>query len=107
MLAALKKFAHPVMVRLFPSFMGYHIQPKGQGYFNAKTIVNEAGKQGLSVTEYLETSNYGGVGKRRDEIISSLQNLNFLPVCKRIVEIGAGTGMYLEKFIDICHPEIL
>ena len=97
---------HNLMVRIFPSFMGYTIKPKGLGYFNAKAVVKQARHAGLSVTEYLENSNLGGVGKRRDEIINALQERKVLYPCKKIVEIGAGTGMYLEKFIEICKPDV-
>lgn len=106
MIPKIKRIVHGISVRIFPSYMGYIIRPKGEGYFDAKTIVKEAVQKGLSVPEYLETTNRGGVGKRRDEIISCLQDLNVLPIVNRIVEIGAGTGMYLEKFLEICKPAI-
>jgi ubiquinone/menaquinone biosynthesis C-methylase UbiE len=45
------------------------------------------------------------VGKRRDKIIAKLVETGVMTPCQRIVEIGAGTGMYLEKFIELCKPE--
>jgi len=104
MRAFVKKIVHSILVRTFPSKMGYNIKPKGEGYFHAGTIVQKANKKGLSVAEYLEKYNIGGVGKRRDEIILKLKDAGVMKQCEAIVEIGAGTGMYLEKFIAHCNP---
>lgn len=106
MSAKIKTLIHNLLIRLFPSYMGYHIKPKGPGYFSAKYVVKQATLKGISIAEYLETANLGGVGKRRDEIIYELEQLNVFHPCNRIVEIGAGTGMYLEKFLEKCKPEV-
>ncbi len=98
------KKSRSVLIRLFPLQMGYVIRPKGSGYFDAAEIVAKAEEEGLSVCEYLETNNIGGVGKRRDSVIDALAKAGVMHHHKTIVEIGTGTGMYLEKFIEICKP---
>ena len=104
MIAKIKNVAFNILIRIFPSKMGYAIKHKGLGYFNAKTIIKQAKEAGKPIPEFLETTNQGGVGKRRDEIIKKLIQLDAMPTCQRIIEIGAGTGMYLEKFIETCKP---
>lgn len=100
----LKQFAYNIAVRLFPSRMGYIIKPKGEGYFNAKTIVAQARDQGMGVVEYLEKENIGGVGKRRDLIVDQLRLFGVLDGSQTILEIGVGTGMYLQQFIKFARP---
>ncbi|HMG16669.1 MAG TPA: class I SAM-dependent methyltransferase [Saprospiraceae bacterium] len=84
---------------------GYEVQviPKGLSYFDPKIEVSAAKEKNMSLCEYLETFNKGGVGKRRDFIISKINY--FLPAkFEKILEIGAGTGMYLEKILEIYKP---
>lgn len=82
---------------------GYAMAPKGLGYFNADAIIKAAAKSGLSICEYLERNNVGGVGKRRDCIVQKLGEV--LPAeIQTLVEIGAGTGMYLEEIVRIHRP---
>ena len=52
---------------------GYTIENKGRAYLNPDQIVREARNRDLSVCEYLERFNIAGIGRRRDAIISSLQ----------------------------------
>ena len=84
--------------------MGYAIKPKGEGYLDAQSILKAASKENIPVTEYLEKNNIGGVGRTRDDVINVLQHKNVFSDCEKILEIGAGTGMYLEKFIELCTP---
>lgn len=96
------KYLRTLASRLFRriiSWRGYALVPKGLGYFCAEDVVPKARRANLSVCEYLEQANLNGVGKRRDLIISALKS--YLPAeLPRIVEIGPGTGMYLEKIIE-------
>lgn len=92
------------IARSFLQRLGYDIKPKGEGYFDANYIVRQAKKHSLSVAEYLEKFDVGRVGKRRDEVVSKLASAGVFGHCNAIVEIGAGTGMYMEKFIELCHP---
>ncbi len=82
---------------------GYKIENKGLGYLDPIKVVEEARSRNLTLCEYLERFNIGGVGQRRDAIISTLQQ--YLPKqLDTVLEIGAGTGMYLEKVIDLYSP---
>jgi phospholipid N-methyltransferase len=82
---------------------GYSFQQKGLGYFDAKKVIKEARKRNLSVCEYLESNNVSGVGKRRDQIIETL--FGILPnQLTNVLEVGTGTGMYMEKIIEHYRP---
>lgn len=82
---------------------GYRLEKTGLDYLNPSVVVNEAKNNNLSLCEYLESTNKGGVGVRRDEIIKNIVDTIHLKK-PNIVEIGAGTGMYLEKFISNFNP---
>lgn len=89
----------------FANAMGYNLVPKGLGYFSAKDVVPKAQAAGKSLCAYLEDENIGGVGRRRDFIIQELQQKGVFHNKRRVIEIGAGTGMYLEKTIELAKPE--
>jgi SAM-dependent methyltransferase len=91
--------------RYFAGKLGYVVQPKGLGYFKAEEIISKAKEAGQSICSYLENNNIGGVGKRRDEIISTLKAKNVFDNVSSVLEIGAGTGMYLEKTVEIAAPQ--
>jgi SAM-dependent methyltransferase len=85
------------------NIFGYKAVPKGLGYLSAREVVTKARQKNLSLCEYLEENNVGGVGKRRDLIINALQQ--YLPLrLTNVLEIGAGTGMYLERIVELCSP---
>ncbi|MBS1627466.1 MAG: CDP-glycerol glycerophosphotransferase family protein [Bacteroidetes bacterium] len=70
-------------------------------YIDATVTENEAKKLKLSICEYLESKNTDTrkIG-RRDRIIE--QMLKYFPNNKiSILEIGTGTGMYLEKLLHL------
>jgi phospholipid N-methyltransferase len=82
------------------------IQEPGLGYIDSSYTVHQAKIRNLSICEYLE-SREPDIKKRgrRDCIVNKmLSNLVFdsAPV---ICEIGAGTGMYLERLIRLCIPK--
>jgi phospholipid N-methyltransferase len=58
----------------------------------------------MSVGQYIEDHNVGGIGRRRIEIVSTIQNLGICGHGKTFLEIGAGTGMFLEQILDSCKP---
>lgn len=82
---------------------GFRLQPTGLGYFNPSDVVPEAKEMNLSLCEYLEKTNKGGVGVRRDFIVEEIFNTVHLQA-PNILEIGAGTGMYVEKFLSNYNP---
>jgi SAM-dependent methyltransferase len=87
------------------NLFGYRLANTGYGYLDAATTVKAAREAGLSVCEYLETrdSDPRKLG-RRDRIIDRMKQWNVFRN-DRICEIGAGTGMYLEKTIAVARPE--
>lgn len=86
---------------------GYTIQKTGGGYINASQTVAEAKKHRISVCEYLE-SNEADPRKRgrRDRIIDELQVTGVLQQHYQVCEIGAGTGQYLQRIIELAHPTV-
>jgi SAM-dependent methyltransferase len=83
---------------------GYKLETKGLEYLDPVTTVRAARDRNLDVCEYLEGFNIAGVGRRRDAIIAALRPS--LPQhLDAVLEIGAGTGMFLEKILDLCSPQ--
>lgn len=71
-----------------------------KGYIDAMVIEREAKMLKLSICEYLESKNTDvrKIG-RRDRIINKI--IEYFPNNKvSILEIGTGTGMYLEKLLN-------
>jgi ubiquinone/menaquinone biosynthesis C-methylase UbiE len=106
MLQIAKNIAKKFLIRIFPAKMGYVIKPKGEGYFDAGSIFKAAKKENLSVVEYLEKYDVGRVGRKRNQIIAALKANGVIKTYERIIEIGAGTGMFLESFIQLCNPKV-
>ncbi|HNM33978.1 MAG TPA: CDP-glycerol glycerophosphotransferase family protein [Chitinophagaceae bacterium] len=72
-----------------------------KGYIDAITTEKEAKKHGKSICEYLESQNddIRKVG-RRDRIINNI--IHYFPNKQlSVIEIGTGTGMYLEKLLHL------
>lgn len=75
------------------------------GYIDAKATVAAATKAGLSVCYYRESLEHDSRKQgRRDRIINNLKTRDVLKNCGTICEIGAGSGIYLEKIIEHCQP---
>jgi SAM-dependent methyltransferase len=103
----LPKILHKTKLKLLSTSalrMGYVLQPKGLGYFKPEELVRKAQNAHLTLCEFIEQNNIGGIGKRRDKIIQTIVDLNILKQHSSFLEIGAGTGMFLEKCIDIYNP---
>ncbi|MBF0117639.1 MAG: CDP-glycerol glycerophosphotransferase family protein [Desulfobacterales bacterium] len=82
------------------NYYGYHIQKIGLGYIKAEETIRAANKTGLSICEYLENRESDERKRgRRDRIIREMEKRKLFSGTKNIVEIGAGTGMFLEKTI--------
>ena len=84
--------------------MGYRVVPTGLGYFDAAAVIEEAKKRGLSICEYLEESNLGSVGSRRDLVVGLIEQCHLQSNVDSILEIGSGTCMFLEKLIKSDKP---
>jgi phospholipid N-methyltransferase len=86
---------------------GFTFQRSGLGYYSAKDVVSRAKSKNLSVCQFLESVENTGEGQkgRRDAIIDSIRSV--IPVDFRngkILEIGTGTGIFMEKFLDLYSP---
>ncbi|MBC7615285.1 MAG: class I SAM-dependent methyltransferase [Pedobacter sp.] len=93
-----------ILFKRYINKFGFELKPTGQGYFCPYTVVPLAKEKNMSLCEYLETYNEGGVGKRRDYIVEKL--FSILPKSiSSILEIGTGTGMYLEKLYPHYTPK--
>jgi phospholipid N-methyltransferase len=84
---------------------GLRVEPRGLGYFDPDDVVPAARAAGLSLCEFLESTNRAGVGRRRDLIIDRLRTLGAFDGLGTVLEIGAGTGMYLERTLDHGRPK--
>ncbi len=67
-------------------------------YISCKGTVAAAKAQGLSVSDYVEKlwDQKGGA----KSVIDKLTNLNVFDSCHSMIEIGGGTGRYIEKILD-------
>lgn len=85
---------------------GYQLTRTGLGYIDAKTTVKAAREAGVSLCCYLEGKETDPRKRvRRDGIIAAMGEADVFAGSKNICEIGAGTGMYLEKVLEIARPE--
>jgi SAM-dependent methyltransferase len=88
------------------NFLGYRLERTGAGYHDAKSTVAAAKAAGLSVCEYLESKEKDERKKgRRNSIIAQMAALGLFNNCQTVCEIGAGTGMYLEKVLGLAKPK--
>jgi len=77
----------------------------GLGYILARPTIIAARKKGVSICQHLEgcESDPRKRGKR-DRIIQKLKEAGTFQECQAVCEIGAGTGMFLEKVLELAHP---
>jgi SAM-dependent methyltransferase len=89
----LREFVPPIVMKALRP-----VAPSG-GYIPASDTVAAAKAAGLSVGDYVER--LWGIEGQTTSI------MNRLPITapKNIVEIGAGTGLYLEHTLKRCHPD--
>lgn len=75
------------------------------GYIQARETVAAAQRAGLSVCDYLEK--LWDTQGNTDRIIVRMASYGaFATEGLSIVEIGAGTGRYMEKVLDLCRPSM-
>lgn len=74
----------------------------GKGYIPAEETVNAARMRKLSVGDYLEELWHTQGSRQR--VIDNLKSLRVFEKAETILEIGPGSGMFLEKTLDTCHP---
>ena len=86
---------------------GYDITRIGLGFLEVGRTVAAAKKRGLSICEYLENNESDSRKRgRRDRIIAELQTTGVFQQIRHVCEIGAGTGRYLEKIMELARPTI-
>lgn len=93
------------MIKRSLNARGYSVVRFGLGYIDAISTVAAAKKAGLSINGYLESkeSDTRKVG-RRDFIIKTMQAHGVFQTAQRVCDIGAGTGQYLEKTLELAKP---
>jgi SAM-dependent methyltransferase len=98
-----------ILVSLFKRIFflfGYNFQRTGEGYHDPADLLKSAHRAKLTVCEYLENREKDARKRgRRDRIIAHIMNRNILNNCNVILEIGTGTGMYLEKVLLYGKPK--
>ncbi len=73
------------------------------GYISAEETVSAARREGLSVCEYVE--DLWGQRGRTQQVVDRISSLGILINDRtRILEIGTGTGRYLEKILEKARP---
>lgn len=97
-------------IKLLSRFLlvfGYRLARAGLGYYDAESTVREANLAGLTVCDYLESMDRDERKRgRRDRIIEKLKTLGLFKSGINVCEIGAGTGMYLEKVVVEAKPAL-
>jgi SAM-dependent methyltransferase len=89
----------------FLHHLGYKIETIGAGrggYIDATATVEEAKTKGQSICEYVET-----LWDQRGctaHVIEEMKNVGCFTYPGRVVEIGAGTGRYLEYVLKEMRP---
>ena len=85
---------------------GYTLAKTGLGFIDAQSTVANARAKGISVCYYRESLEDDPRKRgRRDRIIRRLEAAGIFRGVSAVCEIGAGTGMYLEKVIELAHPK--
>jgi hypothetical protein len=75
-----------------------------QGYIPQRSTVRAAKERGQSVCDYLETIwNKQGDTQR---VVDTMKELGVLTGVRHVVEIGTGSGRYLEKVLEILGPSV-
>ncbi len=74
-----------------------------KGYISAKKTLLDAEREGLSVCDYVEKL-WEAQGDTQRVIEHMLQYGALTAESPKIVEIGTGTGRYLEKILQSCNP---
>jgi SAM-dependent methyltransferase len=99
------KILREIIDRILLRF-GYRLREVGLGYLEAKTTAKAANNAGLSICEYLESKEADSRKKgRRDRIIDNMEKRNLFRLTHTVLEIGTGTGMYMEKILERFSPK--
>lgn len=86
-------------------FQGDEALGNQKGYLPAKQTVEMAAKSGLSVCDYVE--NIWQQQGATEKVVGELVRVGvFDGAQNHILEIGTGTGRYLEKVLQVCRPEM-
>jgi len=84
---------------------GYTLTKSALAFIDATSTVAAARHSGLSVCEYLESLEDDPRKRgRRDRIIEQLKAAGVFDGISTVCEIGAGSGRYLEKVIELARP---
>jgi hypothetical protein len=77
-------------------------RPAAGGYIDCRSTVREAARAGLSVTDYVERL-WNQKGCTAEVVKNMLAACEGSGLVERVVEIGPGTGRYLEAVLAT-HP---
>jgi SAM-dependent methyltransferase len=87
-------------------FSGYSLKKNGENYLAARATTASAKREKIPLCQYLENrENDLGKRGRRDRIIRHMLAAGTFRECRNVCEIGAGTGMYLEKVLELARPQ--
>src|SRR5690242_4846580 len=77
---------------------------KAGGYISAADTVAAAEREGLTVGQYVER--LWGTEGDTDRRLSQLADLGVFDSVEHVVEIGTGTGRYMDKILDRYQPKV-
>lgn len=72
------------------------------GYISAEETIKRANEKQMSICDFVENE-WGQIGSTQ-KVINNMENYSVFKDAKYICEIGAGTGRYMEKVLNICKP---
>lgn len=72
-------------------------------YIDAKNTIRNAKRLNKTICEYVEE--LWGIQGNTDMIIKRLEKIGVLKHCSDVLEIGPGTGRYLERILKIVKPD--
>jgi SAM-dependent methyltransferase len=78
--------------------------PAIRGCISARETLDGAQRSGLSVTDYIDQK-YGEPGETAATVKSMLDLSGLNGPVSRVLEIGTGSGRYMQKIIELVHPQ--
>jgi len=104
----------PTLKKMLFNFVNAFLEPLGlrlerlrddfKTFIPFETTLAEAARAGLSVGDYIDLR-HNVPGATQDTVDQMARLGVFDPAPKRICEIGPGSGRFMVKVIERCHPE--
>lgn len=90
------------IVKFIFNFLGFKVTRRKSHYIDAKKTIRNAKQLGKTVCEYVEE--IWNIKGNTDTIITKLKEVGAFRHCNEVLEIGPGTGRYLESVLKEVKP---